>query len=135
MISLMECVKCAGLASNEVVLGAVETKRHEALLSSYLFNLGRGREVVQDMIVSDLRRFLELGALNRASDTFLVLRMFLSRCPKAHACPKQDAAENALEHACEPRPTAASILSFPQPGAMRPRLRLPAPSRRRSGAR
>jgi hypothetical protein len=83
MITVSECAAFAGLASNELVLGAVPSVKHHSLLSGYLSNLGRGPQAVRDMIVADLRMFLELGATRRVADLLLVLRLFLSDFPAA----------------------------------------------------
>lgn len=87
MITVSECAAFAGLASNELVLGAVPSAKHRLLLSSYLLNLRRGPGAVRDMIVSDLRGFLDLGVTSRAADLLIVLRIFLSDHPQARlAC-------------------------------------------------
>jgi hypothetical protein len=83
MITVSECAAFAGLASNELVLGAVPSTRHHYLLSSYLLNIGRGPRAVADMIVSDMRGFLDLGVSSRAADLLIVLRIFLSDYPEA----------------------------------------------------
>jgi len=83
MITVAQCATYAGLAANEIVLGASPARRHEALLSSYLLNLHRDPDAVREMIVSDLRGFLDLGARDCAADLLLVLRVFLSKYPEA----------------------------------------------------
>ncbi len=83
MISLAQCAAFAGLARDEIVLGVTPSAKHRALLSSYLLNLGRGPTAVREMIVADLRRFRELGALQRVADLLFVLRVFLTRHPEA----------------------------------------------------
>lgn len=83
MITVTECATFAGLASNELVLGAIPCARHHCLLSSYLLNIGRGPRTVRDMIIADMRRFLDLGVSKRAADLLIVLRMFLSDFPEA----------------------------------------------------
>lgn len=79
MISVMECGRQAGLSSHELIIGPIPTARHEALLSSYLLSLRSGPTVVRNMIVSDLRGFLDLGVRQRAADLLIVLRLFLTR--------------------------------------------------------
>lgn len=64
-------------------LGPRLNDRHRAWLSSYLLNLWRGPEAVRKLIVDDICLWIELGALERAADTFLVLRQFLSDFPEA----------------------------------------------------
>lgn len=83
MITISQCLDFTGLAPYEVILGTPLTARHRALLSSYLFNLDRGAIAVRDMIVADLRSFLDLGALQRAADSLVVLRLFLFDYPQA----------------------------------------------------
>lgn len=83
MISVAQCAALAGLDSHDMVLGVTLSAKHQSLLSSYLFNLERGRMAVRDMIVADMRRFRELGALQRAADLLLVLRLFLTNYPDA----------------------------------------------------
>jgi hypothetical protein len=83
MISVAQCAALAGLDSHDMVLGVTLSAKHQSLLSSYLFNLERGPMAVRDMIVADMRRFRELGALQRAADLLLVLRLFLTNYPDA----------------------------------------------------
>lgn len=89
MITFAQCAAFAGLFSNEMILGATPSGRHYSLLASYLLNLGRGPVAVRDMIVSDLRSFLNLGATQRAADLLIVLRIFLSEYPQARCVPCQ----------------------------------------------
>ena len=82
-MSVMEdCAKCERLPPEELFLCATPSARHISLLASYRMNQKRGRKAVCDLIVGDLRRFIELGAQERAADLFLVLRLFLANCPK-----------------------------------------------------
>lgn len=83
MISVAQCAAFAGLASDEMVLGVTPSAKHQSLLSSYLLNLNRGPIAVRDMIIADMRLFRELGALQRAADLLLVLRLFLTDRPDA----------------------------------------------------
>lgn len=83
MITLAQCTSFAALAPNEIVLGPTPSAKHHLLLTSYLLNLKRGQEVVRDMMVSDLRRWLDLGAVQRAADLLIVLRQFLFDYPEA----------------------------------------------------
>jgi hypothetical protein len=57
--------------------------RNTNCFSSYLVHLGRGQAAVRDIIVADLRIFLDLGASQRAADLLIVLRLFLSDYPDA----------------------------------------------------
>jgi hypothetical protein len=83
MISVTQCAVFAGLASGELILGVALSDKHRWLLSGYLSNMERGPAAVRDMIVADMRRFHELGALRRAADLLLVLRLFLTHHPDA----------------------------------------------------
>ena len=83
MITCAQCAVFAGLAANEICLGPTPSAKHRSLLTSYLVNLKRGPEVVRDMIVSDLRCWLDLGAVQQAADLLIVLRHFLSDYPEA----------------------------------------------------
>jgi hypothetical protein len=83
MLTISQCLDFSGLAPSEVIVGTTLAVRHHALLSSYLLNLDRGAIAVRDMIVADLRAFLDLGAPQRAADQLLVLRIFLFDHPQA----------------------------------------------------
>ncbi len=86
MITIEQCKVFSGLVSNEVVMGAVPSPKHRARLSGYLLNLKWGQATVREMIVADIRAALDLGALNRAGDLLVVLRLFLSEHPEARRC-------------------------------------------------
>ncbi len=90
MISATQCAGFAGLASNEMILGVTPSAKHRSLLSSYLLNLERGPVAVREMIIADLRRFRELGALQPSADLLLVLRLFLTDHPEARCVQKRD---------------------------------------------
>lgn len=81
MLSVYECRERAGLGSHEVVLGVSPSLRHETLLASYLLSLKKGERFVLEMIVADLRAFLDLGVPDYAGDVFVVLRLFLESRP------------------------------------------------------
>jgi hypothetical protein len=83
MITLEQCTASAGLAPNEIVLGSTPSAKHRSLLASYLLNLKRGPEGVRDMMVSDLRCWLDLGVVQQAADSLIVLRQYLSDYPEA----------------------------------------------------
>lgn len=86
MISATQCAVYAGLSSNEIVLGAARTYEQQWLLSSYLLNMSRGPAAVREMIVSDLRDYLDLGNRQRAADLLIVLSRFFSDFPEARIC-------------------------------------------------
>ena len=83
MITVRQCAAFAGLVSNEMLLGVLPSAKHRSLLSSYLLNLKRGPVAVRDMIVADLRSFLDIGASQRAADLLIVLRLFFAEYPQA----------------------------------------------------
>jgi hypothetical protein len=83
MITLAQCSGFAGLAPNEIVLGAARSETHRVLLSGYLLNLLRGPKAVRKMIVVDIRSSLDVGASRRAADLLIALRRFLSDYPEA----------------------------------------------------
>ena len=89
MISMEQCRIFSGLVSNEIVMGPVPSPRHLARLSGYLLNLKWGQATVREMIVADIRAALGLGALNRAGDLLVVLRLFLSENPEARKSPNR----------------------------------------------
>ncbi len=83
MITVEQCLEFAGLASNEMVLGATPSAKHRVMLSSYVLNLWRGPKTVRKMIVADIRMWLDLGRPDYAADFLVVLRQFLSDYPEA----------------------------------------------------
>ena len=86
MITMEQCKIFSGLLSNEMVVGPAPSPRHRARLTGYLLNLKWGQATVREMIVADIRVALDLGALNRAADLLVVLRLFLSEHPEARRC-------------------------------------------------
>jgi hypothetical protein len=80
MTSVDQCVGLARLFARDLPLCAIPSERHDMLLESYRLNLKRGKATVCKMILADLGRFLDLGALERAADQLVVYRMFLSSC-------------------------------------------------------
>ena len=85
MITLTQCAELIGIAPNELDLCSVPSARHKSLLETYRFNLKRGEKAVCRMIIADFLRLRELGALERAADALLVLRLFLSEYPNAQS--------------------------------------------------
>lgn len=83
MISMAECSASTGLAPNESFLGVSPSDKHERTLSSYLLNSHRGAAIVRDIIIADIRGFIDLGLPHVAADLTVVLRLFLSKCPEA----------------------------------------------------
>ena len=64
-------------------------RRHEQLLASYLLNLEKGEWFVFQMMAADIRGFVDLGALELAADTFIVLRLFIEDRPRLRAYARQ----------------------------------------------
>ena len=83
MITMEQCKIFSGLLSYEMVVGPAPSPKHRARLTGYLLNLKWGQATVREMIVADIRVALDLGALNRAADLLVVLRLFLSDHPEA----------------------------------------------------
>jgi uncharacterized membrane protein (GlpM family) len=87
----MDLERHAALASaptsNEIISGVTPSARHHSLLAGYLLNMGRGPAAVRDLIVSDLRGFLDLGVKRRAADLLIVLRFFLAKYPEVAGVP------------------------------------------------
>jgi hypothetical protein len=83
MITVEQCGEFAGLASHEMVLGAIPSAKHRVLLASYVLNLWRGPKAVREMIVADIRLWLDLARPDYAADFLVVLRQFLSDYPEA----------------------------------------------------
>jgi hypothetical protein len=80
-----------------MILGAVPSTKHQNLLSRYMFNLHRGAVAVHEIIVYDLRGYLDLGATNRAADLLVVLRLSLSKYPEVRCAPlEKDSAGDVL---------------------------------------
>jgi hypothetical protein len=72
-----------GARSERNSSGVNAIRQTRSLLASYLLNLKRGPESVRDMMVSDLRCWLDLGAVQQAADLLIVLRQYLSEYPEA----------------------------------------------------
>lgn len=56
--------------------GQNDCGRPKRMLAGYLSNIGRGPSTVRSMILSDIKRFTELGADSYASDLLRTLRLF-----------------------------------------------------------
>ncbi len=65
------------LSSNELALTASVTARHRSLVASYRMNAHRGEKDASERILQDLRQFIDLGALDRATDLLIVLALYL----------------------------------------------------------
>ncbi|CAN2535777.1 hypothetical+protein [Methylocapsa aurea] len=78
LIPLSRCAELCGLGPHEMIPGAIPSPFHQSLYESYLMLCDRGADFVRDLIVSDMRRALDIGATRLASELLLVLRRFLS---------------------------------------------------------
>lgn len=58
------------------------SEAHERTLASYLLNRHRGAAAVRDILVADIRAFVDLGQSRAAADLMIVLRMLLARWPE-----------------------------------------------------
>ncbi len=104
MITAQQCATFAGLASNEVFLGAPTSPRHRALLAFYLQDLGTlGPREVREIIVADIRIALSLGAVRQAADLLIVLRELFAEYPEASLAA---ASAPSGRHAHRPAPLA-----------------------------
>lgn len=65
------------LASNEIALTAAVTAQHRSLLATYRMNAHRGENAACERILGDIRNFIDLGALDRATDLLIVLALHL----------------------------------------------------------
>ncbi len=85
-VPLSRCAELCGLGRHEMIPGAIPSPFHQSLYESYLMLCDRGADFVRDLIVSDMRRALDIGATRLASELLLVLRRFLS-VPRGAALP------------------------------------------------
>lgn len=65
------------VSSGEILLNASVTPSHRSLLASYRMNAHRGEGAVRALIMRDLRSYLDLGALDPASDLIIVLALLM----------------------------------------------------------
>jgi len=73
-----ECRRLTGLSGREILLGVSPSPRHRATLRGY-FRLCRGNaREVQEILIHDLRSYLDIGARGFAADQLIVLRLFLA---------------------------------------------------------
>lgn len=82
MISLAECLASNGLPSSPMS-GVIPSGEHERTLASYLLNRHRGTTIVRDILIADIRGFIDLGLPHVAADLIVVLRLLLAKCPEA----------------------------------------------------
>ena len=78
LVGIKECRKLIGLRCREILLGVSPSPRHRATLRGYLRLCHGNVREVQDVIIHDLRSYLEIGARHFAADQLIVLRLFLA---------------------------------------------------------
>jgi len=115
LIPLSRCAELCGLGPHEMIPGAIPSPFHQSLYESYLMLCERGADFVRDLIVSDLRRALDIGATRLAAELLLVLRRFLSVPrgePRFRVAPPDrieiEAALGVVERLAARRPVAGS---------------------------
>lgn len=92
--------------------------RQERLLASYLLNLRKGEWFVFDLMISDIRRLMDLGAEALATDVFLLLGHFMRDRPQLNGHAQRARAFKSLYLGRSARPTVAS--PFAATGGTRP---------------
>jgi len=88
MISLEDCIGLCGLDADEVA--AIAEHEHipdvaATALANYLLSRVGGPEEIRTMIVDDIRKALDEGRINHASELFMALRHFLEHHPEGRA--------------------------------------------------
>lgn len=115
LIPLSRCAALCGLGPHEMIDGATPSPFHQSLYESYLMLCDRGADFVRDLIVSDMRRALDIGATRLAAELLLVLRRFLAvprGAPRFRATPPDamalDAALGVIERLAAMRPASST---------------------------
>ncbi|MGA8169317.1 MAG: polysaccharide deacetylase [Methylocystis sp.] len=96
MVTLKHCAEMAGLTIDELILGVTPSRRHHVLLKSYQLNSDHGRAKVLEMMVCDLRGYVDIGAHRVAADLLVVLRLFLSEQRELAAAPRRQPNDHAI---------------------------------------
>lgn len=91
MSFLAECLEQDGL------LAVPPSDAHARRLDSYLLNRHRGAAAVRDIIIADIRGFLDLGLPHVAADLVVVLRLLIAKCPEARRDFRPSVAWDALD--------------------------------------
>lgn len=86
MISKEDCIGMCGLEAEEVA--AIAEHEHipdiaAAAFANYLLHVAGGPERIRVMMVDDIRKALDEGRLDHASELFMALRHFLDQHPEA----------------------------------------------------
>jgi len=78
LAAVKECRRLTGLSGREILLGATPSPRHRATLRGYLRMCRGNVRELQEVLIRDLRSYLEIGARCFAADQLIVLRLFLA---------------------------------------------------------
>ena len=81
LASVKQCRRLTGLSGHEILLGPGLSPRHHATLRRYFRRCHGDSREVQEMLIHDLRSYLEIGARGFAADQLIVLRLFLAQSP------------------------------------------------------
>jgi len=107
MVLVHEWMMRACLAADGQISDVAPRSRHHSILASYLLNSHRGQRAVLRMIMEDLCCFMELGAMQRATDLATVLKLFLvehpdvgNACPHSENGPRTDSSFKCYESCC-----------------------------------
>lgn len=106
-----------GLEPRQQLAGAISLKQ-ERLLASYLLNLRKGEWFVFELMISDIRRLMDLGAEALATDVFLLLGVFMRDRPQLNGHAQRARAFESLYLGRSARHTIAS--PFAATGGTRP---------------
>jgi hypothetical protein len=78
LVEIKMCRKLTGLSGREIILGVDPSPRHRATLRGYIRLCHGNARKIQEVLVHDLRSYLEIGARHFAADQLIVLRLFLA---------------------------------------------------------
>jgi hypothetical protein len=107
-MSMSWCAERSSLKAHQELSGAMLSLKQKRLLASYLLNLRRGEWFVFEMMVSDIRRLLDLGAEALATDVFLLLGLFMRDRPQLNGHAQRARAFESLYRGQSARRTIAS---------------------------
>jgi hypothetical protein len=78
LATVKECRRLTGLSDREILLGVAPSPRHRATLRGYLRMCHGNAREIREVLIHDLRSYLEIGARCFAADQLIVLRLFLA---------------------------------------------------------
>ncbi len=78
LVGIKMCRRLTGLSGREIILGVDPSPRHRSTLRGYVRLCHGDARKVQEILVHDLRSYLEIGARRFAADQLIVLRLFLA---------------------------------------------------------